>query len=251
MSSSTEQAASPPQPEEGAPGPALAAGRRNWLATAALGCGILGGLLITIPAGLVLGVLGLRRASQAREAGRPGAGRVRCWLAIALSLAWAGAVGYLLPHLIRAADPGCEAYKDNVLTSYNRVVADVNNGADRAVLARDLTTAVRQTSPGRAGQPEPGRRAVADRAVQRVADHARRRPGRADSAAPGPAHPEQGHRHRRRRLRHRLTGYFCPASHTSTGPGGPAPHPQSRCPGQPKPTIVIMTLVSSGRNAAD
>ena len=146
MSSSTEQAASPPQPEEGAPGPAPAAGRRNWLATAALGCGILGGLLITIPAGLVLGVLGLRRASQAREAGRPGTGRVRCWLAIALSLAWAGAVGYLLPHLIRAADPGCEAYKDNVLTSYNRVVADVNNGADRAVLARDLTTAVRQTS---------------------------------------------------------------------------------------------------------
>ena len=146
MSSSTEQAASPPQPEEGAPGPALAAGRRNWLATAALGCGILGGLLITIPAGLVLGVLGLRRASQARDAGRPGTGRVRCWLAIALSLAWAGAVGYLLPHLIRAADPGCEAYKDNVLTSYNRVVADVNNGADRAVLARDLTTAVRQAS---------------------------------------------------------------------------------------------------------
>ncbi len=70
---------------------------------------------------------------------------MRCWLAIGLSLAWAAAVGYLLPHLIRAADPGCEAYKNNGLTSYNRVVADVNNGADRAVLARDLTAAVRQT----------------------------------------------------------------------------------------------------------
>jgi hypothetical protein len=146
LSSSTEQAASPPQPEEGTPGPDQAASRRTGLATAALICGILGGLLITIPAGLVLGVLGLRRARQARAAGRPGTGRVRCWLAIALSLAWAGAAGYLLPHLIRAADPGCEAYKDNVLTSYNRVVADVNNGADRAVLARDLTAAVRQTS---------------------------------------------------------------------------------------------------------
>ena len=123
------------------------AGRHNWLATAALGCGILGGALITIPAGLVLGVLGLRRA---RQAGQPGGGRVRCWLAIALTLAWAGAAGYLLPHLIRAADPGCEAYKDNALTSYNRVVADVNNGADRAVLARDLTAAVRQT--GRAAR---------------------------------------------------------------------------------------------------
>ncbi len=75
---------------------------------------------------------------------------MRCWLAIALTLAWAGAAGYLLPHLIRAADPGCEAYKDNALTSYNRVVADVNNGADRAVLARDLTAAVRQT--GRAAR---------------------------------------------------------------------------------------------------
>ena len=126
------------------------AGRRNWLATSALICGILGGLLITIPAGLMLGVLGLRRARQAGEAGRPSTGRVRCWLAIALSLAWVGAAGYLLPHLIRAADPGCEAYKDNALTSYNRVVADVNSGADRAVLARELTTAVRQT--GRAAR---------------------------------------------------------------------------------------------------
>jgi hypothetical protein len=150
LSSSTEQAASPPQPEEGAPASAQLAGRHNWLATAALGCGILGGTLITIPAGLVLGVLGLRRARQARQAGRPGGGRVRCWLAIALTLAWAGAAGYLLPHLIRAADPGCEAYKDNALTSYNRVVADVNNGADRALLARDLTAAVRQS--GRAAR---------------------------------------------------------------------------------------------------
>jgi len=150
LSSSTEQAASPPQPEEGTPGPAQAASPRNWLATAALSCGILGGLLITIPAGLVLGVLGLRRARQAKQAGRPGTGRLRCWLAITLSLAWAAAVGYLLPYLIRAADPGCEAYKDNALTSYNRVVADVNDGADRAVLARDLATAVRQT--GRAAR---------------------------------------------------------------------------------------------------
>jgi hypothetical protein len=149
VSSSTQQAASPAQPEKGAAEPAQAAGasRGNWLATAALVCGILGGALITIPAGLILGVLGLRRAAQAGPAGR---GRVRCWLAIALTLAWAGAAGFLLPHLIRAADPGCEAYKDNVLTSYNRVVADVNNGAGRAVLARDLAAAARQA--GRAAR---------------------------------------------------------------------------------------------------
>jgi hypothetical protein len=151
---STQQEASPAQPEEGATGPTQAAapagaaaaapvpaGRRgNWLATAALICGILGAALITIPAGLVLGVLGLRRASQT------GRGRARCWLAIALALVWAGAVGYLLPHLIRAADPGCEAYKNNALTAYNRVAADVNNGAGRTVLARDLAAAAAQTS---------------------------------------------------------------------------------------------------------
>ena len=159
MSSSTQQAASPAQPEEGPPGPAQAvaaaaapsaaaaaaapavpAGRRgNWLATAALVCGILGGALVTIPAGLILGVLGLRRAGQT------GCGRARCWLAITLTLVWAVAVGYLLPHLIRAADPGCEAYKNNALTSYNRVAADANNGTDRTVLARDLAAAVQQT----------------------------------------------------------------------------------------------------------
>lgn len=151
MSSSTEQAASPPQPEEGPPGPGhAAAAGRNWLATAALGCGILGGILVTIPAGLALSVLGLRRARKAGQAGQPASGQVRCWLAIGLAVAWAGAAGYLLPHLIRAADPGCEAYKDNALTSYNWVVADVNNGADRAVLARDLAAAVQQT--GRAAR---------------------------------------------------------------------------------------------------
>ena len=154
MSSPTQQAASPPQPEEGAAGEAQAAaaqpgGHGNWLATAALSCGILGGFVVTIPAGLILGVLGLRRA------GRTGRGRVRCWLAIALTLAWAGAVGYLLPHLIRAADPGCVAYKNTALTSYNRVVADVNNGADTRLLTRDLTAAVRQTSEAARDSKDP------------------------------------------------------------------------------------------------
>ena len=110
----------------------------NRPATAALACGILGGALITIPAGLVLGVIGLRRAA------RTGRGRLRCWVAIALSLAWAGAAGYLVPHLAAASDPGCMAYKDTALTAYNRVVADVSRGAGRDVLSTDLTSAVRQ-----------------------------------------------------------------------------------------------------------
>jgi len=164
LPSSSNRAASPAQPEDGAsagsspaagpPGPAPSAAEpgtstgpvaaatgpatRNWPATAALVCGILGGALITIPAGLVLGVLGLRRAV------RTGRGRVRCWVVIALSLAWAGAAGYLVPHLAAATDPGCMAYKDSALTAYNRVVADVSRGAGRDVLTTDLTSAVRQ-----------------------------------------------------------------------------------------------------------
>jgi hypothetical protein len=65
-------------------------------------------------------------------------------VAIGLSLAWAGAVGYLLPHLIRASDPGCMAYKNTALTAYNRVVEDVSDGTGRDVLARDLSSAITQ-----------------------------------------------------------------------------------------------------------
>ena len=148
MTSSTDQAATPPQPGEPAAGksasgqPAPGA-RGNWAATAALVCGILGVVLATIPAGLILGVLGLRRARQT------GRGRVRCWLAIALTLGWAAAAAYLLPHLIRAADPGCVAYKGTALTAYNRVVDDVNDGAPRAALRRDAAAAIREIDRAR------------------------------------------------------------------------------------------------------
>ena len=113
-----------------APGPAPAPAGANWPATAALACGILGGALITIPAGLLLAVLGFRRVCQGSR------GRVRCWAAVILSLSWAGAAGYLLPHLIQAADPGCVAYKNTALTAYNRVAGDVSDGVSRARLPR-------------------------------------------------------------------------------------------------------------------
>ena len=113
-----------------APGPAPAPAGANWPATAALACGILGGALITIPAGLLLAVLGFRRVRQGSR------GRVRCWAAVILSLSWAGAAGYLLPHLIQAADPGCVAYKNTALTAYNRVAGDVSDGVSRARLPR-------------------------------------------------------------------------------------------------------------------
>jgi hypothetical protein len=115
-----------------APAPDVA----NWPATAALACGILGGVLITIPAGLLLAVLGFRRVRQRSR------GRVRCWAAVILTLSWAGAAGYLVPDLIRAADPGCVAYKNTALTAYNRVARDVSDGVSRARLAQDLTTVI-------------------------------------------------------------------------------------------------------------
>lgn len=108
----------------------------NRPATAALVCGLLGAALITIPAGLLLAVLGFWRARQGSR------GLVRCWLAVALMLAWAGAAGYLVPDLLRAADPGCVAYKNTALTAYNRVADDVRDGRSRAQLARDLAAAI-------------------------------------------------------------------------------------------------------------
>jgi len=124
-------------------GPVPAPDGANWPATAALACGILGGAVITIPAGLLLAVLGFRRIRQGRR------GRVRCWAAVILSLAWAGAAGYLVPHLIRAADPGCVTYKNTALTAYNQVAADVSSGAGRARLAQDLAAAIVTVSEAR------------------------------------------------------------------------------------------------------
>ena len=57
-------------------------------------------------------------------------------------LAWAGAAAYLVPDLLRAADPGCVAYKNTALTAYNRVADDVRDGRSRAQLARDLAAAI-------------------------------------------------------------------------------------------------------------
>jgi hypothetical protein len=113
----------------------------NGYATAALVLGILGAALVTIPASLACGVLGLLRAGR----GRPGfPGRVRSWLGIGLALTWAALAGYTVPHLVRAADPGCVAYKGAALAAYRRVIDDFRAGAGDARTARDIETAVRR-----------------------------------------------------------------------------------------------------------
>ncbi len=118
-------------------------------------CGLLGAAIITIPAALLLSVLGVRRAR------RGSGGLVRCALAVALTLAWAGAAAYLLPHLIRAADPGCVAYKNTALSAYNRVADDVSDGRARIQLARDLTAAIATTGRAAAASRDAAARPLA------------------------------------------------------------------------------------------
>jgi hypothetical protein len=132
MSSATEQTegrpATPQKPREQR--------RGNGFATAALALGAAAVTLITVLPGLVFGILGLRRAADR------GSGRVRSWLGIGLSLLWAVAGVYLLPHLARAADPGCAAYKGPALTAYNRVISDFNGSRAAPRLTADVSRAV-------------------------------------------------------------------------------------------------------------
>jgi hypothetical protein len=132
MSSATEQTEGLPAtgqtPPQQRPG--------NGFATAALALGAAGVTLITVVPGVVFGVLGLRRATER------GSGRVRSWLGIGLSLLWAVGGLYLLPHLVRAADPGCAAYKGPALTAYNKVISDFNGNHAAPKLIADVSRAV-------------------------------------------------------------------------------------------------------------
>jgi hypothetical protein len=118
-----------------APGPAPAARPGHGLATACLVAGIAGFTLVTIVPALLCGVLGLRQASRAGPRGA-GAGQVRCWAGIGLALIWAVTGIYLAPRLVRAADPGCAAYKGTALTAYNRVISDLGGPGENPAGAR-------------------------------------------------------------------------------------------------------------------
>jgi hypothetical protein len=131
MSSSTEQVAGEPATRGDAAGAAAPGDRRktrprrgNHLATASLIAGVAGITMVTVIPALAWGIIGLRRASRDGPPGRR-AGVVRCWAGIGLSVMWAVAGLYLLPHLVRAADPGCAVYKGPALTAYDRAIADL------------------------------------------------------------------------------------------------------------------------------
>jgi hypothetical protein len=127
--------------------------RGNGFATAAIVLGATGVTLVTIVPGLVFGILGLRRA------GHRGTGRVRSWLGIGLCLLWTAAAIYLVPHLVRAADPGCSAYKGSALTAYNRAIADFNGNHTTPNITRDVAraTSALETAADRSRDPAAAR----------------------------------------------------------------------------------------------
>jgi hypothetical protein len=109
---------------------------RNRAATASLIAGLLGATGLGALAGLGFGAVGLARARKVHT------GKVRCWTGIVLSLLWVGAIVYVTPHAVKAADPGCVAFKEKVLPHYNKAIDDLDNRANATRTTADLQAAV-------------------------------------------------------------------------------------------------------------
>lgn len=104
----------------------------NGFAVASLVLGLIGGTVLS----LIFGVVGLRRARNG------GPGKVMSWFGIGLSIVWIVPIAYLLPHLIKATDPGCKAVQATLKTY---TPADLK--ADQGNLAKfraDVTTMAEQ-----------------------------------------------------------------------------------------------------------
>jgi hypothetical protein len=108
----------------------------NRFATASLVAGILGVTGLGIVLGIAFGILGLARSK------RCGSGKVRCWAGITASLLWAGAFIYVAPHVVKAADPGCTAYKERALTHYDRAIEDFGTRVSNTKTTADLNSAI-------------------------------------------------------------------------------------------------------------
>lgn len=108
----------------------------NGAATASLIAGILGVTGIGVLLGLAFGAVGLVRSRRVHV------GKVRCWTGIILSLLWAGGFGYVVPHVIKASDPGCTWFKEKVLPHYNQAIEDLDTRAASNKTTADLAIAV-------------------------------------------------------------------------------------------------------------
>ena len=104
-------------------------GPASWQAPAAVVAGI---VPLVVP-GLVLGILGLRRA------GLSGSGRLAYWTAIGLSAVWA----IVIVILVAGGSPagGCAGYPASVRAAYTKAMNDINGKAPAAVQKADLASA--------------------------------------------------------------------------------------------------------------
>jgi hypothetical protein len=150
-----------------------AADTGNWQATAA----VVSGLVPVVVPGLVLGVLGLRRARVT------GTGRTASWLAIVFSAIWAVVLAVWLASAGSTASGACGNYQNGVSYAVSQVLHDLASGAPRSVVTADLHQAINQANAAAAGaQQVLGRNAMATltASLQQVATEA---PGRTSGAA--------------------------------------------------------------------
>ena len=109
-------------------------GPASWQAPAAVVAGI---VPLVVP-GLVLGILGLRRA------GPSGPGRLAYWTAIGLSVVWA----IVIVLLVAGGSPagGCAGYPASVRAAYAKAMSDITGKAPAAVQAADLAAAANKAN---------------------------------------------------------------------------------------------------------
>ncbi len=113
----------------------------NWQGTAALVAGI---VPLVLP-GVVLGVLGLRRARTT------GTGRMPSWIGIALSAVWAVVLIVVLAGG-SSSGPGCSASSQAAVSgAVSSVLRDLASGAPRSTLTADLDQAINQANAAAAG----------------------------------------------------------------------------------------------------
>jgi hypothetical protein len=142
-----------------------AADTGNWQSTAA----VVSGLVPLVLPGLVLGVLGLRRARVT------GTGRTASWLAIAFSAIWAVVLTVWIASAGSTASSACGNYQNGVSYAVAQVTHDLASSAPRGVVIADLHQAISQANAAAAGaQQVLGRNAMASltASLQQVATEA-------------------------------------------------------------------------------
>lgn len=106
----------------------------NGFAVASLVLGLIGGTVLS----LIFGVVGLRRARNG------GPGKVMSWFGIGLSIVWMVPLAYLIPHLLKASDPGCKAVQATLKTYSPAVLGADQDPSHPAKFQADMATMAKQ-----------------------------------------------------------------------------------------------------------